>query len=84
VFCIQAENRDTLEGYLKERGIGTSIYYPVPLHLQKCFEYLGYRKGEFPVAEKLCETVLALPMFPELTEDEVSYVCESIRAFYQK
>jgi dTDP-4-amino-4,6-dideoxygalactose transaminase len=84
VFCIQAENRDGLELYLKEKGIGTSIYYPVPLHLQKCFEYLGHKKGDFPAAEKLCETVLALPMFPELTEDEISYVCESIGAFYRK
>jgi dTDP-4-amino-4,6-dideoxygalactose transaminase len=82
VFCIQAENRDGLEAYLKEKGIGTSVYYPVPLHLQKCFEYLGHKKGDFPAAERLCEKVLALPMFPELTEDEISYVCESISAFY--
>jgi dTDP-4-amino-4,6-dideoxygalactose transaminase len=84
VFCIQAQNRDGLEVYLKEKGIDTSIYYPIPLHLQKCFDYLGYKKGDFPVAEKLCETVLALPMFPELTEDEVSYVCERIKDFYRK
>jgi dTDP-4-amino-4,6-dideoxygalactose transaminase len=83
VFCIQAENRGGLEAYLKERGIGTSIYYPVPLHLQKCFECLGYKKGDFPVAERLCEKVLALPMFPDLTEDETSYVCENIGAFYK-
>jgi dTDP-4-amino-4,6-dideoxygalactose transaminase len=83
VFCIRAENRDGLEVYLKAKGIGTSVYYPIPLHLQKCFEYLGYKKGDFPVAEKLCQSVLALPMFPELTEDEVSYVGESIRAFYK-
>jgi dTDP-4-amino-4,6-dideoxygalactose transaminase len=82
VFCIRAEKRDRLEAYLKEREIGTSIYYPIPLHLQKCFEYLGYKKGDFPSAEGLCEKVLALPMFPELTEDEVSYVCESVKAFY--
>jgi dTDP-4-amino-4,6-dideoxygalactose transaminase len=84
VFCIQAANRDGLEAYLKGKGIGTSIYYPVPLHLQKCFEYLGHKKGDFPVAERLCEKVLALPMFPELTEDEVGYVCESIKEFYKR
>jgi dTDP-4-amino-4,6-dideoxygalactose transaminase len=84
VFCIQAENRDALERHLKEQGIGTSIYYPIPLHLQKCFDYLGYKKGDFPVAEKLCEKVLALPLFPELTEDEVAYVCESVKEFYRK
>jgi dTDP-4-amino-4,6-dideoxygalactose transaminase len=84
VFCIQAEDRDRLESYLKENGIGTSIYYPVPLHLQKCFEYLGHKKGDFPVAERLCETVLALPMFPELTEDEVGFVCGCVKEFYRK
>ena len=84
VFCIQAERRDRLEDYLRDKGIGTSIYYPVPLHLQKCFEYLGYKKGDFPVAEKLCGTVLALPMFPELTEGEISFVCDTIKEFYNK
>ena len=83
VFCIKVEKREALESHLKSKEIGTSIYYPIPLHLQKCFEYLGYKKGDFPVAEKLCETVLALTMFPELTEDEVSYVCESIKEFYK-
>ena len=84
VFSLKAEKRDELENYLKEKGIGTSIYYPVPLHLQKCFEYLGHKKGDFPVAEKLCGVVLALPMFPELLEDEVNYICESIKEFYKK
>jgi dTDP-4-amino-4,6-dideoxygalactose transaminase len=84
VFCLKAENRDGLDSYLKEHEIGTSIYYPVPLHLQKCFAHLGYKKGDFPVAEKMCEQVLALPMFPELTEDEISYVCEKIKEYYSK
>ena len=84
VFCMQAENRTNLEKYLKENGIGTSIYYPVPLHLQKCFEDLGYKKGDFPTAEKLCQTLIALPMFPELTENEVAYVCDTIKNFYKK
>lgn len=84
VFQLKAKNRDELAAYLKEKGIGTSVYYPVPLHLQKCFDYLGYKKGDFPVAEKLCEQVLALPIFPEITEDEVSYVCETIKDFYKK
>lgn len=84
VFQLKAENRDELAAYLKEKGVGTSVYYPVPLHLQKCFDYLGYKKGDFPVAEKLCEQVLALPIFPEITEDEVSYVCETIKEFYKK
>jgi dTDP-4-amino-4,6-dideoxygalactose transaminase len=84
VFCIKAEKRDALDEFLKLKNIGTSIYYPIPLHLQKCFDYLGYKKGDFPISEKLCETVLALPMFPELTQDEVSFVCESIKEFYKK
>jgi len=84
VFCVKAESRDKLDEYLKSKDIGTSIYYPIPLHLQKCFEHYGYKKGDFPVSEKLCETVIALPMFPELTEDEVSFVCESILEFYNK
>ena len=84
VFQTRVEKRDELVAYLKENGIGTCIYYPVPLHLQKCFDYLGYKKGDFPVAEKLCDQVLALPIFPEITEDEVSYVCDKIKEFYKK
>jgi dTDP-4-amino-4,6-dideoxygalactose transaminase len=83
-FNMQVEKRDDLASYLKENGIGTSVYYPVPLHLQKCFDYLGYKKGDFPVAERLCGQVLAMPVFPELTEDEISYVCETIKAFYKR
>ena len=84
VFCIKAEKRDELEKYLKSKEIGTFVYYPVPLHLQKCFEYLGHKKGDFPIAEQLCEFVLALPMFPELSEDEICFVCDSLKDFYQK
>lgn len=89
VFNIFAENkdgktRDDLDNCLKENGIGTTIYYPVPLHLQKCFEELGYKKGDLPVSEKLCNEALALPMYPELTSDEISYVCEKIREYFKK
>jgi dTDP-4-amino-4,6-dideoxygalactose transaminase len=83
VFNILAPRRDELAAHLHERGIGTSIYYPIPLHLQKCFEYLGHKKGDFPVAERICGEILALPIFPELGDDEVDYVCESIEAFYR-
>ena len=83
VFSLQVENRDKLEQNLKENGIGTSVYYPIPLHLQKCFENLGYKKGDFPIAEKLCEKALALPMFPELTVDEIDYICDTVRKFYK-
>lgn len=84
VFNIIAEKRDELAKFLKENGVGSNIYYPMPLHLQKCFDYLGYKKGDFKVAEKLSESVLALPIYPEITEDEVAYVCETIKKFYRK
>ena len=84
VFQIKAEKRDELVNFLKENGIGTCVYYPVALHMQKCFEYLDYKEGDFPVAEKLCELVLALPIYPEITADEVSYVCDKIKEFYKK
>lgn len=83
-FNTLAEKRDELAAFLKENEIGTSIYYPIPLHLQKCFSYLGYKKGDFPVAEKLCEKVLALPIYPEIKEEEVDFVCETIKKFYRK
>ncbi|NLZ47702.1 MAG: DegT/DnrJ/EryC1/StrS family aminotransferase [Clostridiales bacterium] len=84
VFNILAENRDGLAEYLSKNEIGYSIYYPMPLHLQKAFKYLGYKKGDFPVAEKVSQSIIALPIYPELKEEEVEYVCETIRNFYKK
>ncbi len=84
VFNILVRDRDGLSASLKGKGIGTSIYYPMPLHLQKCFEYLGHKKGDFPVAERVCGEILALPMFPELTDDEVDYVCDAVRDYYAR
>ncbi|SKA99481.1 dTDP-4-amino-4,6-dideoxygalactose transaminase [Caloramator quimbayensis] len=84
VFNILAEKRDELSLYLKENEIGYSIYYPMPLHLQKSFEHLGYKKGDFPVAEKVSQSIIALPIYPEITDDEVLYVCETIKKFYSR
>lgn len=84
VFNIFAEDRDELMEFLKNKGIGTSVYYPKPLHLQKCFEYLGHKEGDFPVTEKMCKQILALPIYPELRDDEVSSICEAIKEFYNK
>jgi dTDP-4-amino-4,6-dideoxygalactose transaminase len=82
-YVIRALRRDQLRDYLSSQGIGTEIYYPIPLHLQPCFAYLGYRKGDIPNAEKLAAEVLALPIYPELTAEQQEYVVEKIRRFYE-
>ncbi len=81
-YVIRAPRRDGLRAYLTDRGIGSEVYYPLPLHLQGSLQYLGYRAGDFPVAEKAATEVLALPIYPELREDEVEIVVDAIRAFY--
>ncbi|MBK6909647.1 MAG: DegT/DnrJ/EryC1/StrS family aminotransferase [bacterium] len=81
-YCLRAPRRDELMEHLKSKGIGSMIYYPVPLHLQKCFDFLGYKAGDFPVAERLAKEAVALPMSAELTNDEVAEVCDAIRGFY--
>ena len=81
-YVIEAERRDALQPHLKAKGIGTAIYYPVPLHLQPCFAYLGYAAGQFPAAEAASHRVLALPVYPELTEAQQAYVAGAIREFY--
>ena len=81
-YVVRAFRRDELREFLTARKIGTEIYYPIPLHLQPCFAYLGYREGDFPEAERAAKEVLALPMFPELTEEEQRWVVQSIADFY--
>jgi len=81
-FVVQSPHRDALRVFLAERGIGTEIYYPVALHQQPCFAYLGYQTGGLPVAEQAAQEVLALPIFPELTDEEVECVAESVRSFF--
>ena len=81
-YVIRASRRDELRQFLTRRKIGTEIYYPIPLHLQPCFEHLGYRVGDLPECERAAAEVLALPMFPELTEEEQRWVVESIAEFY--
>ena len=81
-YVIRARDRDPLRNFLSERNIGNEVYYPIPLHLQPCFAYLGYQEGDLPEAERAAREVLAIPMFPELTDDEPSSVVESIAEFY--
>jgi len=82
-FVIRVpDKRDELRQYLGEAGIGTEIYYPVPMHLQPCFQDLGGQVGDFPLAEEAAGRSLALPIYPELTEDQLGYVVEKIRSFY--
>ena len=73
-FVVRVQGRDEVKAWLSERGVGTEIYYPLPLHLQKCFAYLRYEEGDFPVSEALARETLALPIYPELTTDDIEYV----------
>lgn len=82
-YTIRAVRRDDLENFLKEKGIGTGVYFPIPLHLQTCFAYLGYEKGQLPVAEAAAAEVLSLPVYPELSVDDIEYVAECVVSFYR-
>jgi dTDP-4-amino-4,6-dideoxygalactose transaminase len=83
-YVIATRRRDELKRYLSDKGVGTEIYYPVPLHLQECFTYLGYQQGSCPVSEEAARTTLALPIYPELTGEQQEYVVDSIGAFFKQ
>jgi dTDP-4-amino-4,6-dideoxygalactose transaminase len=81
-YTIRVSRRDELQAHLKARGVGTSIYYPLPLHLQPCFAYLGYREGQCPESERASREVLSLPIYPELTEAQLDEVVAGVRGFF--
>jgi len=84
-FVIKVkERRNELREFLRQQGIGTEVYYPVPLHMQECFSYLGYRPRDFPVSVEASEKTLALPIFPELTNGEIEFIVKNIRRFFEQ
>jgi dTDP-4-amino-4,6-dideoxygalactose transaminase len=83
-YVIRVSGRNELQAHLQKKGIGTEVYYPVPLHLQECFAYLGYKNGDFPESEAAAKQTLALPVHPELSEAQAHYVVDSLREFFDK
>jgi len=84
LYVIRAKKRDALAKYLKEKGIETAIHYPIPLPMMEAYKYLHYTQNDFPVSNQYKDEILSLPMFPELTETQINYVAETIKAFYIK
>lgn len=81
-YAVRVKDRDKLVEFLKQQGISTLIHYPVPLHLQKALSFLGHKNGDFPITEKVCNEILSLPMYPELTKKHINFVVEKIANFY--
>lgn len=84
LYAVRYSRRDELKKHLEANGVGCGLHYPLPLHLQKCYASLGYRAGDFPVAEKAARECLSLPIYPELTEEQIQRVAEVIKAFFNK
>lgn len=82
-YAFRCEKKDEMGNFLASRGVGSAAFYPVPLHLQKAFSYLGYQEGDLPVSEKLTRQTVCLPIFPELKDEELQYVVAGIKEFFQ-
>ena len=83
LYVIRTTKRDNLQTFLKTKGISTGIHYPIPVHQQKAYEYLKYNKGDLPITEQYASEFLSLPMFPEITEEQIYYIVENIKSFYR-
>jgi dTDP-4-amino-4,6-dideoxygalactose transaminase len=83
-YTVRVSQRDDLRAYLKEKGVGTEIYYPLPMHLQNCYKDLGHKKGSFPISEQAAEQVLSLPIYAELSDQHLAYVVNTVAAFYRR
>jgi len=83
-FTVRVPKRDALRSFLKEKGVGTEVYYPLPMHLQNCYRDLGHQKGSFPVSEQAAEEVMSIPIYAELTESQQGYVVDMIAEFYKR
>jgi len=83
LYVIKTDKRDGLMEFLQQKGIGTAIHYPIPPHLQKAYSHLNFKKGDFPIAEKLANQSLSLPIYPGLSNDNVNYICDSIKEFFK-
>lgn len=83
LFVIRTQKRDALQEYLHKNGVQTVIHYPVPPHLQECYQHLGYKKGDLPIAEEIADTCISLPIFAGMKENQIQYVCDNIKKFFQ-
>jgi dTDP-4-amino-4,6-dideoxygalactose transaminase len=81
-YTVTVPERDRLQAFLADNGIGSAVFYPKPLHLQDCFSDLGYHPGDMPIAEKLCNEVLSLPVYPELLREQIEYTARTVLEFY--
>ncbi len=84
LYVIRTERRDELQQYLKDNGIGTLIHYPIPPHLQEAYKELGYKKGDFPIAEEIAKTALSFPVYIGLSKEDIYTISECIKAFFLK